>query len=277
MFERLNRMVLAPMEDVPAGGAGGVPAAPPAAAPSPSPAAPAEPAAPRLPFVNPDAPPDPAAAGPRGSAPAPGAPGGAPPVENHIPYSRVKQMLDAERQRVAQELRREFDSRRVDPERQLQVVREALKLAGIEVPEEQAAPPPSRQEIQNYIQSQIGEIRQQQAIQTEYEQGVRELSTAQQQYADYFQADPSLEARCKALWGATGDKSMAQIVAEQVQALDAFYSQRTARYAAQKAGDRRVIPVRPGGAPGGARAPQHDLSTAEGQDSALDELLGAEG
>ena len=272
----LIRRMLCEYEGAPSSGAGapagGVPAASPAASPTPSPAASAPPA-PRVPFVNPDLPPP--ASAPGGAQP-PGAQGGQPPAQdNPIPYSRVREMIARERQAVAEQMRREFQAqpREMSSQEKLQIVRQALQLAGMEVPPEEAPPPPSAQDIRQYVDSRFNEIRQQQAVETEFQTGVRELSAAQAQFADYFQADPTLAARCQALWGSDGTKSMAQIVAEQVKVLDGYYGHRSSAYARQKAGDRNLAPIRPGNVTGGARAPQHDLSTQDGQDAALDEIL----
>lgn len=277
-LNRLHGMILAPEAgDAGAPGAGsvssGVPAASPVASPNPQPA---PSPAPRVPYVPPpDDGPQPAPfQGQPGAAPQP-APGAQPaaPQDNPIPYTRVQQMLRQQEQR----LRQEMQSRGPDLNQKLTLVREALKLAGIEIPD-QAPQPATMEAVEQMVQQRFQQVQSQLEVRAQFDQGTRELSSAEQQFNDYFAADPGLKQRCIALWAQDGNRSMSEIVKEQISALDAFYSARTQRYASQKLADGSVVPVRPAaGLGGGARPPAHDLATNAGQDAALDELLGAEG
>jgi hypothetical protein len=278
----LNRVCLAP-EAGDAGSSGassvpsGVPAGSPPASPNPQPA---PSPAPRVPYVPPpsDFAPPPAPAGAPGAAPAP-AQGAQPPgpQDNPIPYSRVQQMLRQQEQRLRADLMREMQSRGPDLNQRLDVVRQALKMAGIDIPES-APQPVTMEQVNALVEQRTANMERQLAVRSEYDTGVRELASAEQQFADYFAADPGLKARCTALWAQAGDRSMSEIVKEQVAHLDAFLAHHNQRYAQVKRQDGTVVPVRPAmGLGGGARPPQHDLATQDGQDAALDELLGAEG
>ncbi len=225
-------------------------------------------------------PPDDAAPAPAGARPAPGTsaapqPGTPPdPRDNPIPYNRVQQMLAAERARVQREF--EQRARERSPEERLTVAKAILKAVGYDVPEEQPAPV-TMDEVRQLLEERTSHLEQQYAIRDEVSRGLRELADAKAKYAEHFAAFPGIEQHLQKLWGADGTRSMAEIADEYVANLDKFVAARNQAYQQRKGADRRAAGVRPPGALGSGTPPQHDLSTPEGQDAALDELLGQEG
>ena len=168
---RLHGMILAP-EPGDAGAPGGAavpapgvtPAAPPAASsaptnPTPSPTV-------RLPYVPPpsdDGSAPAPASGQPGSALAPGAPGGAPPAgtDNPIPHTRVQQMLKQQEQRLRAEFQQALQGmgpRARSREEVLDVVRQSLKLAGLDVPDAPPEQPLTRAELQQILQAQNQQV-----------------------------------------------------------------------------------------------------------------------
>jgi hypothetical protein len=259
----------------PSGGEG-VPAAPPPAPSIPAPAPAAAAPAPRVPFVLPPEEGGPAPQSAPGQASS--APGGQPAVQqdNPIPYSRVREMLA---QREAQ-IRREFESRQPQgptSEQRLAAVRYALRAAGFELPDEAPPQPVTLEQFDQRFAQYQQQVEQKLAVQAIMTRGQAELDAAKAQYAEHFQAFPDLENDVLTLWGQHRDKSIPQIVKERVEALDRYTAARSAAYQRQKVQDRLVAPVRPvASPPGSGRPPQHDLSTEEGMNAALDEVLGSE-
>lgn len=287
MFEKLNRMLLAP-EDGGAGssgagasaGGGDVPAgSSPASTPSP---APSSGPAPRVPFVNPDD----GAPAPRSGTPGqgaqPGASAGGPPAgagggqDNPIPYTRVQQMLAKQREQILREVQASMPRGPSSTDR-LALVKKALEFAGIQVPDEQPQYV-TREQMEQVFSERISQIEREAAVTREFERGSWELEIAKAQHAEVFQSFPQLEETAIAIYANSHGKSMSEIVKGLVDGLEGYYGARNKAYAAGKRTAQGVVPVRPTSSPGGApQRPQIDLSTSDGMDAAVDELFGAEG
>jgi hypothetical protein len=184
-------------------------------------------------------------------------------------------MLEQERARFQGQLKMlaERLPRQQDPK---DVVRQALKMAGYDVPEDQPEYLTAQQVHEMLAERDQGfqmALSQRDEIATANVQ----LERLKAQHPDYFDPEGRFESLIAARWGSM-DGTYAEAFNEAKAIMDAYADRRAQQYDATKRQHGQQIPVRPGGGtPSRTTRPVIDLAAEGGMEEAVDALLDAEG
>jgi hypothetical protein len=208
--------------------------------------------------------------------------------DNAIPYSRVKAMLQQERERATAAVRQEFDQRfqgfmqkfeerfgREPSESEREnAIRTLLGKKPLPTEGEELNQPVTRADLVRLFQNQNQQITQAFQLRREEAEVESALTSARTQHADFFEDDPDLEDRLLALYRVSEEGvGMKDVIAKEISRLTKFAERRTANYARRKQTSGRVAPFGRGTAPRTSKGKEFDLAKPDQQDAAVDALL----
>lgn len=208
--------------------------------------------------------------------------------DNAIPYSRVKEMLQREREQTTAAVRAEFDGRfksfmskfeerfgREPSESEREnAIRTLLGKKPLPTEGEDLNQPVTRADLVRLFNNQNQQITQAFQLRREEAEVENALASARNEHADFFEDDPDLEDRLLDLYRVSEEGvGMRDVIKKEIGRLTKFAERRTANYARRKQTSGKVAPFGRGNAPRTSKGKEFDLAKPDQQDAAVDALL----